>query len=87
MQSAYEDNYYPLRGAENSARMPVFHELDLRLDKTWVLRRTIVSAYLDVQNVYNKQNAEGLIYNRYFTDTSHAVGVPILPVLGVRCEY
>ena len=51
------------------------------------LTAPVVSGYLKVQNVYNKQNVEGLIYNRYFTDASHAVGVPILPVLGVRVEY
>ena len=77
----------PLFGTTNSARMATFHQLDLRIDRTWVLRRSIVSAYLDVQNVYNRQNPEGLIYNPHFTGSTTAVGIPVLPVFGVRVEY
>ncbi|HEY8378252.1 MAG TPA: hypothetical protein VIK91_17270, partial [Nannocystis sp.] len=77
----------PLYGAPNSARMPLFHQLDVRLDKTWILSRAVVGAYLDVQNLYNRQNAEGLWYRWDFTGTRAVVGVPILPVLGVRVDY
>ncbi|PCC67605.1 hypothetical protein SAMN02745121_02241 [Nannocystis exedens] len=77
----------PIYGAYNSARMPVFHQLDLRVDKTWVLSRAIVSTYLDVQNIYNRQNAEGLWYLTDYSGTQTVVGVPILPVFGVRVEY
>ncbi|MFY0541602.1 hypothetical protein [Nannocystis pusilla] len=78
---------YPVYGAYNSARMPVFHQLDIRVDKTWVRSRTIVSTYLDVQNIYNRQNAEGLWYLTDYSGTQTVVGVPILPVIGVRVEY
>ena len=77
----------PILGEESSARMPVFHQLDVRVDKTWVFRRAILGLYFDVQNVYNKQNAEAVLYNRYYTRTSAVVGVPILPVLGARLSY
>lgn len=77
----------PLIGGTNSARMPVFHQLDLRLDRTFVLRRSIVAAYLDVQNLYNRQNAEGAIYSHDFSSTQAVVGLPILPVLGVKVSY
>ena len=77
----------PLFGELNSARMATFHQLDLRIDRTWVLRRSVVNAYFDVQNVYNRQNPEGLIYNPHYTAVKTAVGVPILPVVGVRVEY
>jgi hypothetical protein len=49
--------------------------------------RSVVNAYFDVQNIYNRQNPEGLIYNPHFTAVKAAVGVPILPVFGVRVEY
>ncbi len=77
----------PLFGTQNSARMATFHQLDLRIDRSWVLRRSVVNAYFDVQNVYNRQNPEGLIYNPHFTAVKTVVGVPILPVIGVRVEY
>lgn len=76
-----------LFGTHNSSRMATFHQLDLRIDRSWVLRRSVVNAYFDVQNVYNRQNPEGLIYNPHFTGVKAAVGVPILPVIGVRVEY
>ncbi len=76
-----------LQGEYNSARLPVFHQLDLRVDRTWVLRRSIVGTYLDVQNVYNRQNPEAVISNASYTGTAAVAGVPILPVFGVRVEY
>ncbi len=76
-----------ISGVHNSARLAIFHQLDLRVDRTWVLHRCIVGAYLDVQNVYNRQNPEGVVYNKRYTGKTAAVGVPILPVFGVRVEY
>ncbi|MFY0536015.1 TonB-dependent receptor [Nannocystis pusilla] len=78
---------YPIAGPLNSARMPVFHQLDLRIDRTWVLHRCIVGAYLDVQNLYNRPNAEGVVYSTDYASTRAVVGVPILPVLGVKVSY
>ena len=37
----------------NSERLPVFHQLDLRVDKTWYFRRWTLGIYLDIQNLYN----------------------------------
>ena len=36
-----------------SGRLPVFHQLDLRVDKTWYVRRWTLGIYLDIQNLYN----------------------------------
>lgn len=86
----YSDNYVtvtPIYGAPNSARMPTFHQLDLRIDKTWVQRRTIVGAYLDVQNVYNRQNTEARMYNSPYTSSIASYGLPILPIVGMHVRY
>ena len=37
----------------NSERLPAFHQLDLRVDKTWYFRRWTLGLYLDIQNLYN----------------------------------
>ena len=42
-----------------SERLPIFHQLDLRVDKRWSFKRWKLSAYLDVQNAYNQPNVEG----------------------------
>jgi hypothetical protein len=76
-----------LLGARNSARFPVFHQLDLRVDKRWVLHRLAVTAYVDVQNVYNRQNVEAWIYQADFRGRLGALGLPIFPSLGIRIDW
>lgn len=83
----YEGSYQPINGIYNSARFPPFHQLDLRVDKRWILRRASVTAYLDVQNVYNRTNVEAYIYNYDFSSAAGGVGLPIFPSLGLRVDF
>jgi hypothetical protein len=80
------DVYQPRYGSVNSNRSPMFHRLDLRVEKKWTLSRGALTAYLDVQNVYNHRNAEGDRYNYNYTRHDHAPGLPILPSIGLRGE-
>jgi hypothetical protein len=79
--------YRPVRGQRGTSYQPLFHQLDLRLDKTWTLRRTNVGAYLDVQNVYNHLYPEIWIYSADWTARQNAIGLPIYPSLGVVVSY
>lgn len=72
--------------ARNSKRLPSFNQLDFRVDKTWRLQNFAFTAYLDVQNVYNRQNTESIGYNFDYSQTTHTHGLPILPIIGVRGE-
>ena len=83
---ANSDLYIPLSGAANSARNPFFHRLDVRLEKTWRFQAWKLALYLDVQNVYNHQNPEGIRYNFDYRESSIVSGLPIIPSLGVRGE-
>lgn len=74
-------------GLTNESRFPLFHQLDLRVDKSWVLRRVEVGAYLDVQNVYNRVNPEAYIYDYDLRSRTNAIGLPIFPSLGLRIDY
>ena len=71
-------------GAPNSARKPTFHQLDVRVDRTWTFRLWELSAYVDVQNVYNAQNPEATIYDYRCRGSEAIRGLPILPILGVK---
>jgi hypothetical protein len=72
--------------ARNSKRLPAFHQLDVRIDKTWKFRSWALSAYLDVQNAYNHQNTESIGYNFDYSQTSRTKGLPLLPIIGLRGE-
>ncbi|AUX31049.1 MULTISPECIES: TonB-dependent receptor domain-containing protein [Sorangium] len=71
----------------SSERLPAFHQLDLRLDKSWKFKRWQLSAYLDVQNVYNNANSEAIQYNYNYTARQYVTGLPILPSFGLRGEF
>ena len=81
------DEYTPTPGATNSDRLPLFHQLDLRVDKTWVWDWWRLSAYLSLINTYNRQNTEGLSYNFDFSRREPIQGLPVLPILGVKGEF
>ncbi|MCC6525143.1 MAG: TonB-dependent receptor [Polyangiaceae bacterium] len=74
-------------GSVTSERLPVFHQLDVRVDKKWELDGWQLSTYLDVQNAYNSLNVEGLVYNYNFTARQYLTGIPILPSVGLRGEF
>ncbi|HEY3353184.1 MAG TPA: hypothetical protein VGQ83_08060, partial [Polyangia bacterium] len=70
----------------NSARLPAFHALDLRVDKEWVFDRWKLGLYLELQNVYNYRSPEASGDNYDYTQRGWVRGLPILPVFGVRGE-
>ncbi len=72
--------------ARNSARLPAFHQLDVRVDKTWTFQTWNLTWYLDVQNSYNHGNTESIAYNFDYSQTARSTGLPILPIMGLRGE-
>jgi hypothetical protein len=36
----------------NSRRLSTFHQLDMRIDKKWFLKKLSLNAYFDIQNAY-----------------------------------
>ncbi len=70
-----------------SERLPAFHQLDLRVDKTFTFTSWKLTSYLDVQNVTNRGNPEGISYNYDYTKQKYATGLPIIPSLGLRGEF
>lgn len=89
VQGVYDadrDLYGPVYGDVNSVRNPPFHRLDLRVQKTFLLGPARIAVFLDVQNVYNRPNREGVAYAYDFRSHSGVSGLPILPNLGLRGE-
>jgi TonB family protein len=77
-----------LRGvAKNSARMPAFHQLDVRIDRTFVFDLWKLTAYLEVLNAYNQGNVERFQWDYRYRHRTALTFLPILPVLGVKGEF
>ena len=86
IQNADNGSFFPIYGAANSARNPLFHRLDLRVEKKWKFESWMLALFLDIRNVYNKGNQEGLIYNYDYSQSVPITGLPIIPALGIRGE-
>jgi outer membrane receptor protein involved in Fe transport len=68
------------------SRMPLFEQLDIRLDRSFTRGPVRGSAFIDIQNVYFANNPMGLSYNYNYTKSTPINGLPLLPITGVRFE-
>ena len=54
--------YVPVLGPLNSDRVKDYHRLDLRASRVFRLRKDELELFVDVQNVYDRQNVAGFDY-------------------------
>ncbi|HYF67252.1 MAG TPA: TonB-dependent receptor [Ohtaekwangia sp.] len=43
-------------GLKNDKRLPDFHSLDVRIEKSWHFKKSMLTAYLNIVNFYNRSN-------------------------------
>lgn len=82
--------YYVVDGNYNSARMPAYHKLDVRLDKKFVFDSWTLTAYLDLWNLYNKENVLSYSYkvDSYGTITeTPRLDFGITPIIGLSAQF
>jgi hypothetical protein len=76
--------HIPTSGPVNSARAPVHHEVDLRLDYSWKWGSAAMVAYLDVQNIYFNRSVVTYFYNYDYSQRSAFESLPFIPSAGLR---
>lgn len=81
------DIYIPTRGDFFSDRFDDFLQLDFRVDRKFIYKKWILSAYLDIQNLTNANNGQGISYSFDYSQSEKAAGTPILPIIGLRGEF
>lgn len=81
------NRYVPLYGETNSDRAELHHQLDLRIDKTWMWGPVKMTKFLDVQNVYMNDSVVGYFYGFDYTQRAAFRSLPILPTAGLRGEW
>jgi len=83
---ADSDRYVPIY-AETESSLPVFHRLDIRLDKRWRFDTWMLEGFLDIQNVYNATNPESISYSYDYSQQGPGASFPFLPTLGFRAVF
>jgi hypothetical protein len=81
------DVYSPIPGDINSERLDAFHQLDVRIERKFKFDAWSMTAYLDIQNVYNQANAEGFSYSYDYRERQGITGLPFFPSFGVKGEF
>jgi len=79
--------HIPIPGPVNSARAPLHHQLDVRLDYTWKWGPTVLLAFLDVQNVYLDRSVVTYFYSYDYTQKSAFESLPLIPSVGLRAVF
>jgi TonB family protein len=78
------NSYAGTYGESRTARVKDFHQLDVRIDKSFTFDLFTITAYLDIQNVYNQANVEGSFFDYRFRQEFEVPGIPFLPVIGLK---
>ncbi|MFY9150397.1 MAG: TonB-dependent receptor [Prolixibacteraceae bacterium] len=87
----------------NSLRFPAFHQLDVRVDKAYYLKKMTLKFYLDIQNLYGFQSQSQDILvreedaagnfmttdngTRYVLRTVKNTSGTVLPTIGIQVEF
>lgn len=83
--------WHVVRGAKNSARYPDYHMLDVRIDRTFQFASWKFLAYLDLWNVYGRQNVTLYTYDVADDGTLTQIvpdeGLGMIPVLGLEAAF
>ena len=76
--------YIPIYDEINSARAPIHHQLDLRVDYTRSVGPVALTGFLDVQNVYMNDSVVTYFYSYDYSEQIAFKSLPIIPSLGLR---
>jgi len=81
---------YVIEGEKNSARVPTYHRLDFKLSRELPKLPLHPYMYIEVLNIYNRQNAYNLIQ---FEDrngnivTGQSTGIAFIPLIGIGGRF
>jgi hypothetical protein len=77
----------PFYGAVNSATLPAYHRLDLRLDNKVTLNGWKLNAYVELNNFYQHKNIVGYNYNSNYTARTPIYAFVLPLSFGVQGDF
>jgi hypothetical protein len=72
---------------KNSGRLPAFHQLDIRIDRSWTYSLVRFGFAFEILNVYNHRNTEQYSYDYRFRGVAPLRTIPFLPNFGAWLEW
>ena len=82
-----ESIYVPIYAETNSARLPPYHRLDLKISKAFRFESWELSIFLELLNAYNRQNLLSFSYSDDYKEQDEIYQFPIIPYLGITTEF
>ncbi len=71
----------------NSEKFPVYHRLDVRAEKKWMFNAWALTTYIDIQNIYNKENLFEYRWDPFERKVIENRNLGILPTIGISAEF
>ncbi|MGE3705119.1 MAG: TonB-dependent receptor [Vicinamibacterales bacterium] len=71
----------------NAERAPAYVRLDLRLDRRFTFQDADLLVFLGVQNVLNRENFAGLVWNSYLNRATKNTQLGAFPLVGLEYRF
>ncbi len=71
----------------NDERYPIYHRLDIRMDKKFYFNKIALTTYIEFQNVYNRENIYGYFWNKAKNERGTIYQWAFMPVGGINVEF
>ena len=72
---------------KNDSREPFFMEVDFRTEYDFLFKDWTLTSYLNILNLFNRANVTNTTYNRDYSKTVTATGLPIIPSIGIIAKF
>ena len=77
----------PVYAATNAERLPNYHRLDVRLDRSFKTQTGKLNIYIEFINLYNNDNISGYRYTADYSKKTPVYQLPFLPNFGLELEF
>ena len=71
----------------NTAKLPDYYAVDVRLDKKWSFETWTLVTYIDIQNITNRKNISGYEWNKYKGIIEPNEGIGLIPSIGINAMF
>jgi hypothetical protein len=71
----------------NDERYIDYHRLDVRVDKKFYYKKATITAYLELQNLYNRENVYGYFWNKAKNEIGTVYQWAFMPVGGFSLQF